>query len=82
MPARNVITSGLVPSKGYLNEKARTVNNRLRDYCRNCMLIFLNHDNINAKTHCNISGLHLNKKGVSLFHENFVNFLNTLDSKN
>ena len=40
-------------------------------------------DNTNAKTHCNkISDLHLNSKGVSLFNENFVNLLNTLDSEN
>ena len=29
-----------------------------------------------------ISGLHLNNKGVSLFNENFVNLLNILDSEN
>ena len=45
------------------------------------MLTFLTHDNINAKTHCNISGLHLHSKGVPLFNENFVSLLNTLDSK-
>ena len=33
-------------------------------------------------THCNIHGLHLNSKRVSLFNENFVNLLNTLDSEN
>ena len=80
---RNVIISGLVPRKGYLNTKLRNVNNRLRDCCRNRMLTFLKHDNINAKTHCNkISDLHLNNKGASLFNENFVNLLNTLDSEN
>ena len=79
----NVIISGLVPRKRYLNIKLRNVDNRLRDYCRNRMLTFLKHDNINAKTHCNkISDLHLNSKGVSLFNENFVNLLNTLDSEN
>ena len=54
----------------------------LSDYCRSHMLTFLKHDIINAKTHCNISGLHLNSKGVSLFNENFVNLLNILDSEN
>ena len=77
-----VIISGLVPRKGYPNAKVRNVNNRLHDYCRNCMLIFLKYGNINAKTHCNISGLHLNSKGVSLFNENFVNLLYTPDSEN
>ena len=37
----NVIISGLVPRKGYLNVKLRNVNNKLLDYCRNCMLTFL-----------------------------------------
>ena len=79
---RNVIISGLVPRNGYLNAKVRNVNNRLRDYCRNRMLTFLKHDNINHKTHCNISGLHLKSKGMSLFNENFVSLLNTPDSEN
>ena len=46
------------------------------------MQTFLKHGNINAKIHCNISDLHLNSKGVSLFNENFVNLLNPLDSEN
>ena len=46
------------------------------------MLALTKHDNINAKTHCNISDLHLNRKGVSLFNEKFVSLLYTLDSEN
>ena len=60
----NEIVSGLVPRKGYFKTKVRNVNNRLHDYCRNPMLIFLNDDNINTKTYCKISGLYLNSKGV------------------
>ena len=45
----NVIISGLVPRKEYLNAKVRNVNNMLRYYCRNRMLTFLKHDNINDK---------------------------------
>ena len=71
--------SGLVPRKRYLNVKVRNLINRLRDYCRNSMLTFLKHDNIYAKTYCNISGLHLNSQEESLFNETFVNVLNTLD---
>ena len=48
----------------------------LRNYCRNHMLTFPKHGNIHAKTHCNISGLDLNSKGVSLFNENLVNHSN------
>ena len=78
----NIIISGLVPRKGYLKAKVRNVNNTLCDYCRNCILTFLRHDNINAKSHCNITGLHLNTNGVSLFNESFVSLFNTLDSEN
>ena len=78
----NVIISGLVPRKGYLIAKVRNTNNRLRDYCTNRIFNFLKHDNINAKINCNIFGLHLNSKGVSLFNESFVNLLNTLYSEN
>ena len=46
------------------------------------MLTLHKYGNINAKTHCNISGLYLNNKRVSLFNENCVNFVNTLDSEN
>ena len=46
------------------------------------MLTFLKHENINAKTHSNISCLQLDNKGVPLFNDNFVNLLNTLDSDN
>ena len=65
--------------KGEGNVKVRNVNNMLRNYCRNHMLTFHKHGNINAKTHCNISGLHLSSKGVSLFNENLVNLSNPLD---
>ena len=78
----NVLISGLFPCKGYLNGKVKNENNMLRDYCRNRMLTFTKHDNINAQTHSNITGLHFSCKGVSLFNENFVNLLNTLDSWN
>ena len=67
----NVIKSGLVPFERYLNAKARDVNSMLHDYFRNRMLTLLKHDNINAKTYCNISSLHLNGKSVTLFNENF-----------
>ena len=46
----NVLISGLVPRKVYLNAKVRNVNNMLHDYCRNRMLTFLKHDTINAKS--------------------------------
>ena len=78
----NVFISGLVPRKGYLNAKVRNVNNRPRDYCRYRILSFLKQDNTNAKTHCNLPGLPLNSKRASLFNENFVSLLNTLDSEN
>ena len=58
----NVIISDLAPRKRYLNAKVGNVNNRLFDYCRNLMLTFLNHDNINVQIHCKISGLHLKSK--------------------
>ena len=78
----NVIIFVLVPRKRYLNAKVRSINNRLRDYSRNRRLTFLKHNNIYAKTRCNISGLYLNSKEVPLFNENFASLLNTLDSEN
>ena len=45
----NVIISGLVPRKEYLNAKVRNVNNMPRDYCRSRTLTFLKYYNINDK---------------------------------
>lgn len=77
----NVVISNLVPCAGYMKEKVRSVNNMLRDYCKTRILTFLKHENINAKSHCNISGLHLNRKYVPLFNENFQSLSNTLHWK-
>ena len=78
----NVTGSRLVPHKGCPNAKVRNVNNMLPDFCRYCTFFFLKHNNINAKAHCNISALHLNSKGVSMFNEKFVNLLYTADLEN
>ena len=77
----NVVIFNLVPCAGYMKEKVRSVNNMLRNYCRTRILTFLKHENINAKFHCNISDLHLNRKHVPLFNENFQSLLNTLHCK-
>ena len=45
------------------------------------MLIFLKHDSINDKNHCNNSSLHLNNKGETLLNEDSVSLLNNLDSE-
>ena len=77
-----VIGSYLVPHKGCLNAKVRNVNNMLPDFCGYCTFFFLKQNNINAKAHCNISALHLNSKGVSMFNEKFVNLLYAEDLEN
>ena len=65
------------PRKGSTLQKSSCDHNSETD-----RLTFLKHNNIYAKTRCNISGLYLNSKEVSLFNENFVGLLNTLDSEN
>ena len=62
----NVIVSGLVLRKGYLNTKVRNINNKLRDYCGNRMVAFFKHDNINAETHCNIRSTLEQQRSVSV----------------
>ena len=71
MKKAEVFILGLVPRGGYVNAMVRNVNNRLPDYCSNRYV-----------NHCNMSGLHLTSKRVSLFDENYLmkNLLNTLDS--
>ena len=62
----NVIVSGLVLRKGYLNTKVRNINNKLRAYCGNRMVAFFKHDNINAETHCNIRSTLEQQRSVSI----------------
>ena len=71
--------SEIVPRKEYLNEKVGSINDLLKIYCKN--MIFLSHDNINAKEHCKSRGLHLNSRGESIFFDNYTKLLDNLDSE-
>ena len=76
----NVTVSGIVPRYGKLNEKVRSVNRLLRIYCRNMVMHFVGHQNINPSKHQNRSGLHLNHLGTTILTVNFLNVSNSLDS--
>ena len=76
----NVTVSGIVPRYGKLNEKVRSVNRLLRIYCRNMVMRFVGHQNINPSKHQNRSGLHLNHLGTTILTVNFLNVSNSLDS--
>ena len=53
----------------------KTINRRLRQFCRQNGWKVISHANITLNG-LNKGGLHLNKEGNDLLHRNFVNFLN------
>ena len=59
----------------------RSINRVLQIYCRNKDIRFVGHKNINPSKHLNRSGLHVNHLDTPILTVNFLNVLNSLDSK-
>ena len=72
----NVAISELTPRNDQFNKKANEVNEVLtREYNKSNISV-IKHDNMNARRHCNMSGLHLNWKGTNTLIENILFYLN------
>ena len=54
-----------------MSEKIRSVNNTLKQFCRQTHWNFIDHSNI-TPNHLNRSRLHLNKTGTSILARNFI----------
>ena len=58
-----------------LAAKVPDVNKVLKEHCLQKNWGFVDHSNISASSHLNLSGLHLNKGGTSHLARNFINYL-------
>ena len=67
-----VLLSSIVPRRDSLNGKGRQVNNILQKLCIENNFIYVNHDNIKPRRHCNYGGTHLNTAGSKILAENFI----------
>ena len=67
--------SGIVPRNDNFNNKATELNKELSKMCKKEKLLFLDHSNMNQKTHLNRSELHLNRNGYEKLGKDFVSFI-------
>ena len=72
---RTVSISGVIPCSDNFNNKATDINKELSKICNKEKLLFVNHSNINPKTHLNRSKLHLNCDGYEKLSKDFVSFI-------
>ena len=70
-PDNEIMVSGLVFRKDYLNAKGQEVNNILIDKCTTENIYFINNSNI-SELDLNGSGLHLNFRGTNRLANNFL----------
>ena len=64
-----------MPRNDNFNNKATEVNKELSKICKKEKLLFVDHSNINPKTHLNRSKLRLNRNGYEKLGKNFVSFI-------
>ena len=68
-----VAVSGIIPRRDRHNQKAKQVNDILKEPCVDKNIPFISHNGINPRLHLNGCGLHLNDKGSSCLANNFRN---------
>ena len=61
-----VVVSGIVPRKDRFRDKAKETNESLLAICASRNIPFINHGNIDTRTHINGGGLHLTTMKVWL----------------
>ena len=71
----NVVVSSIVSRKDRFNNKAREVNENLKDKCEEHNLQLIQHHNINPFRHTNAKGLHLNNYGDKQLTRNLTSFI-------
>ena len=71
----NVVVSSIVSRKDRFNNKAKEVNENLKDKCEEHNLQLIQHHNINPFCHTNAKGLHLNNYGDKQLTRNFTSFI-------
>ena len=58
-----VVISGFIPRKDRFRGKAKETNESLLAICASRNIPFINHENIDTRTHINRRGLHLTTRG-------------------
>ena len=71
----NVVVSSIVSRKDRFNNKAKEINENLKDICEEHNLQLMQHHNINPLRHINAKGLHLNNYGDKQLIRNFTSFI-------
>ena len=71
--------SGIIPRRDRHNQKAKQVNDILKQSCVGENILFISHHGINPSLHLNGLGLHLNDKRFSHLANNFRNFSSDLE---
>ena len=71
----NVVVSSIVSRKDRFNNKAKEINENLKDICEEDNLQLMQHHNINPLRHINAKGLHLNNYGDKQLTRNFTSFI-------
>ena len=76
---RKVNISRIIPRKDQWNNKAKQVNNHLKEMYSSVDMDYTNHfKNFNPKRHLNNNKLHLNGKGSWKLNNVFVSYLSDL----
>ena len=68
-----VVVSGIIPRRDRHNQKAKQVNDVLKESYVDKNIPFISHNGINPRLHLNGRGLHLNNNGSSCLANNFRN---------
>ena len=66
-----VIISALLPRGDKFSDKAKEVNDNLKELCLSKNISLMEHHNFHARYHLNNSKLHPNRKGSSILASNF-----------
>ena len=77
----DIVISNLIPRSddSELSSQVSAVNSTLRKLCAKSQWKLIDHSNINADSHLNRSGLHLNSRGTAQLARNFMDFISKRD---
>ena len=73
-----VVVSSIIPRKDHFRDKAKETNESLPAICASRNIQFINHGNIDTRTHVNRKGLHLTTRGPKIVGDNIVKFTKNL----
>ena len=69
-----VVAFGIIPHKDRFRAKPKETNESLLAICASRNIPFINHGNIDTRTHINCRGLHLTTRKSKIMEDNIVKF--------